>query len=134
MSNKNKHNYQLWFEKAIEDEKSIKAILKENASVSVACFLSQQMTEKLLKAILILHGNNFPKTHDLLELESLILEIEPDIKKFSQSLSLLNRYYINTRYPDDMPNDFSFKEARESFEIAKKIKEFVIQIKYAFFV
>ena len=49
----NKLNIQEWIAKAKDDELSIKAIIKEKAAPSTVCFLSQQMAEKYLKALLI---------------------------------------------------------------------------------
>ncbi len=60
-----------WFAKADDDEKSIRAILKEGGAPSTACFLSQQIAEKYLKGLLVFLGKSFPKIHDLLGLETL---------------------------------------------------------------
>lgn len=60
-----KANVSEWFEKAADDELSIRAILREGAP-STACFLSQQMAEKYLKGMLVFHGRFSPKVHDLL--------------------------------------------------------------------
>lgn len=118
-------NYQEWFKKAQEDELSISAILKEDGAPSTVCFLSQQMAEKYLKGLLVFHNKVFLKVHDLLELEMLLLEFEPEIKQYDDELDVLNRYYIETRYPGDYP-EFSLQEAREAFEAVKRIKNFVL--------
>jgi HEPN domain-containing protein len=117
--------YKEWFKKAEEDELSIAAILKEGGANSTACFLSQQMAEKLLKGFLAYHKISFRKSHDLLELETLLLEKEPEIKNLHEDLKILNRYYIETRYPGDYP-EFSFHDAEEAFVAAKSVKKFVL--------
>ena len=113
-----------WFYKASEDELSTRAILKDG-SPSTACFLSQQMAEKYLKGMLVFHKKTFPKVHDLLELETLLLESVPDIQKLHFDLELLNRYYIETRYPGNFP-EFTSEESLEAFESALRVKEFVL--------
>ncbi len=113
-----------WFRKAEEDLLSVRAILKEGAP-STACFLSQQIAEKYLKGLLVLLNKPFPKVHDLLVLETLLQAAFPDIRSVHSDLLLLNRYYIETRYPGDFPA-FSREEAKAAFDAALRIKEFVL--------
>jgi len=40
---------------------------------------------------------------------------------------VLNKYYATTRYPGDFPEGFSWTMAREAFEAAVSIKEFVLK-------
>src|SRR3989338_1166089 len=122
MKNKSKENYKEWMKKAEEDELSANLIVRENGISATACFLFQQMAEKLLKGLLVFHGKNFPKVHDLLELETLLLKIESDVKNYEKELDLLNTYYIETRYPGDYP-EFTPRDAKEASEAAQKIKE-----------
>ena len=119
-------NYRAWLHKAEEDELSLNAILKDEAgSPSTACFLSQQMAEKLLKGLLVFHNKDFPKVHDLLELETLLLDVEPDITKLHEDPMSLNRYYVEARYPGEYP-EFNFIECGEAREAAGRIKEFAL--------
>lgn len=124
MKKNHKQRHQDWFRKASEDELSAKAVL-ENGAPSTGCFLSQQMAEKYLKGLLVYLGQNFPKVHDLLELESLILEKNPDVSSIHSDLQLLNRYYVETRYPGDYP-EFTLTECQEAYEAALRIKDFVL--------
>ncbi len=121
---KEKDLHSEWLNKAGEDELSIYAILHEGGAPSTACFLSQQMAEKCLKALLVFRMRRFPKVHDLLELATLLLKTDSDVSKIQDDLTLLNRYYIETRYPGDYPT-FSLEEGRGAFEAALRIKEFV---------
>ncbi len=115
-----------WFRKAEDDEKSIRAILKENGAPSTACFLSQQLAEKYLKGLLVFFGRPFPKVHDLLQLETLLLGSEPEIKTLHEHLIVLNRYYIETRYPGDY-QQFDLSEAQTAFDAALQVKQHILQ-------
>jgi HEPN domain-containing protein len=115
--------YEEWFQKAEEDEKSTRAIFKGGGAPSTACFLSHQVAEKCLKALLVFHKKPFPKIHDLLQLETLLLKMRPDIKKCHADLRVLNRYYIETRYPGDFP-EFTEAECKNAFKAAKRIKKY----------
>lgn len=122
----NINNYEEWFKKAEEDEISINAIFKKKGAYSTACFLSQQMVEKYLKGLLVFYNKNFPRVHDLIELETLLMKKTLKIKRLHQDLKILNRYYIETRYPGYYP-EFTLKEARQAFKSAKKVKKFVLE-------
>lgn len=119
-------NYLDWFLKAQEDESNIISLLKhKDGTPGMVCFLSQQMAEKYLKAFLVYVNKPFKKVHDLIELESSIDEKEKNIRSLHDDLKLLNRYYIETRYPGDYP-EFSWQEAEGAYEAAKKIKNFIV--------
>ena len=128
MLNDQEKNYQEWFKKADDDELNARSILRhKDGTPTVVCFLSQQTAEKYLKGLLVFYNQTFPKTHDLLELETLLLKRMPEIEKnLHQYLKLLNRYYIETRYPGDYP-EFSWHDAEEASESSKRTKEFVLE-------
>jgi HEPN domain-containing protein len=126
MPHNQESNHAAWLQKAEEDELSVRAVLKEGAP-STACFLSQQMAEKSLKALLVFQGKEFPKVHDLLVLESLLLEIIPEVKTLHEDLNFLSSYYIETRYPGDFP-EFSKDESQEAYEAASRVKKFSVDM------
>ncbi|MFH1769147.1 MAG: HEPN domain-containing protein [Parcubacteria group bacterium] len=84
------------------------------------------MAEKFLKALLIFNNKSFRKVHDLLDLETSIMEFLTEIKDIHEDLLRLNRYYIQTRYPGDYP-EFEWKEAEEALESAVRVKDFVFK-------
>ena len=61
-----------WIAKAEGDLMSASCIikLKKNCPTDTVCFHAQQCIEKYIKALLILRGTNFPKTHDIAHLNS----------------------------------------------------------------
>lgn len=126
MANERPDNYKEWFTKAEEDEFGGKAILKARKFAAPACFHFQQMAEKYLKGLLVFDKSAFPKVHDLLELETLLLGIEPDITSIHEDLKFLNGYYIETRYPGDYP-EFTLSECEDALKAATNVKEFVLR-------
>lgn len=116
-----------WLKRAADDELSTAAIIDdESGAPSTACFLSQQMAEKYLKAYLVAKKGEFPKIHFLDKLLDLCSQIDPIFKELTDDAVFLDEYYTGARYPGKMP-DFTFKEARQAFETAKRIKKFVLQ-------
>lgn len=89
------------------------------------CFHCQQVAEKYLKAYLISQDKSFPKIHNLLRLMELCREIDQDFSKLKNNLIILNDYAVEIRYPDDWFEP-TVDDAKEAFELAKEVKEFVL--------
>jgi len=83
------------------------------------------LRKKYLKGLLVFHNRPFPKVHDLIELESLLIPLEKNIQDIHNYVVALNRYYIETRYPGDYP-EFTQNEAHEAFDAALRVKKFVV--------
>lgn len=116
-----------WFRKADDDELSCEAMMQEKGAPSTLCFLSQQIVEKYLKGLLVFSGKEIGKVHDLIKLANSVKTFFPKIKDFQKEISLLNRYYIETRYPGDWPEGFSWEEGKIAFNSAKKIKKHILE-------
>ena len=70
----------------------------------LACFHAQQAVEKLLKAVLVFHGIDYQRTHDLHTLATLLLKhgITPPCSP--EELTRLNPFAVTFRYDDtDIP-------------------------------
>jgi HEPN domain-containing protein len=116
-----------WFKKGDEDELAALSMLKHrDGTPSVVCFLSQQLAEKYLKALLIYSDQELTKIHDLMKLGEKLFDFAPEIKDFNNDLAMLSAFYIGTRYVGDYP-EFSWQDAEEAYAAAKKIKDFVLK-------
>ncbi|TSC90733.1 MAG: HEPN domain-containing protein [Candidatus Berkelbacteria bacterium Licking1014_96] len=116
-----------WLEKADEDELNIQSILKhKDGTPNLVCFLAQQMAEKCLKSLLVFYSHDYPKTHDLKRIATLIEPSAPGIFDLDQEFTKLNKCYIITRYPGEIP-EFSWQDAEENYQAAREIKEFVLE-------
>ncbi|MBI4384721.1 MAG: HEPN domain-containing protein [Nitrospinae bacterium] len=65
---------------------------------------------------------DFPKTHDLVLLENLVMAVSPGLKGIQ--LHVLNRYSIEARYPGDW-GPITRAEAEKAIVIAKKVRDAV---------
>ena len=78
-----------------------------------------QAAEKAIKAILISQEKDFPRTHDLPRLLT-ILQLEPSASDtVAQAAFILSSFLPLTRYPGDWPeiNEARAKEAKEASKI-----------------
>lgn len=121
--NKAKSEYiKNWIFRANEDIAVITNLVDSGTEyyTSTICFHAQQAVEKFLKAFLVFHDIDFPKTHDL---DFLLLECQKiDKEAFEIDLKSLTDFGVSTRYPDD----FYIPEVKETLEyrdIALEIKK-----------
>ena len=63
------------------------------------CFAAQQAAEKATKAVLIYLGINFPYTHDMTRLLSLIEQAKQDVPDGVKAAAALSDYAVEDRYP-----------------------------------
>lgn len=111
-----------WVLKAENDLVTAIQVLKlgRRSPTDTACFHAQQCVEKYLKALLVNHGRDFPRTHDLRALLALLpLAARPDLTPEEQAL--LTRYATITRYPGDY-DPILLAEARTAVRIARRAR------------
>ena len=114
-----------WRARASDDERSIDAIIKEEGGApNTACFLSQQMAEKLLKAYLVFRQGTHARVHALDALWEQCRAHEASFDDIKEACAHLSAFYVTARYPGDYP-DFSWEDAREAQGEAMRVKNFV---------
>ena len=85
------------------------------------CFHAQQAVEKSMKAILILHRVDFPRTHNLKLLYNLlksVISLPPILRDATE----LSDYAAQIRYPGDFE-----AESREDHERAVRLAQAVVE-------
>ncbi|HUW18582.1 MAG TPA: HEPN domain-containing protein [Sedimentisphaerales bacterium] len=118
---------QKWLLRADNDLKVAEhemAAPKDELVTEAVCFHCQQAVEKYLKACLVRHNVDFGKTHNLEYLVELCSK--EDIEFRALEVGNLTFYAVEVRYPDAFYTP-SVEEARESIEIAKRVRKFVIK-------
>ncbi len=111
-----------WFKSGLSDFNYAEVGLKEGQIFPQIAFLSQQVAEKYLKGFLVLNNTEPPRIHELPKLLDLCIKINSQLEKLRDACELLTGFYIETRYPPDIPN-YSKIEITEAFNNAKFIKE-----------
>jgi HEPN domain-containing protein len=111
-----------WVEYAEEDLILAKSALRRTKPLTIgSCFHSQQCAEKYFKAILVAQDVEFPKTHDLLILNTLCTDAGIITGLSIEDLGRLSGYAVRTRYPGNQPTP---EEAKEAVEITITIRRF----------
>ncbi len=111
-----------WANYADEDLIMAKSALRRSKPLTTpSCFHSQQCAEKYLRAILVSKELEFPKTHDLLILNTLCAEGGILTGFTKEDLGRLSGYAVHTRYPGNQP---TVDEAKDALQISQTIRRF----------
>ena len=111
-----------WVEKAEADLFTAAHMLKLGpaAPADTVAFHAQQCVEKYLKALLIWHALDFPKTHNLtLLFERLPERFRPEL--LADERLQLTAYATVTRYPGDY-EPITLTEARRAVTLARRVR------------
>jgi len=89
-----------------------------------SCWQFQQAAEKSLKALLLQHEENFPKTHDIARILTLVGDLGFDVDELRDSAFRLTTLVPAMRYPGDFP-DLSHADAKQAELDACQVYEWV---------
>lgn len=113
-----------------EDDILTAKIALENKIYNQVCFHSQQAVEKLLKGFIEGCGQRAPRTHSLRDLMNICTRIDSSFCQFDSYATILDQYYIPTRYPDALPGMLDSglpgkNDAKEALEMAQEIMDYI---------
>jgi len=84
------------------------------------CFNTQQAAEKALKAVCLLKGLEFPKTHSIVRLLDIIESGGVTIPEAVKAADILTQYAVQTRYPGPV-EEITQEEYEEALSLAAKV-------------
>lgn len=114
-----------WLERAEEDINAAGKLIDCPDTLNVCAFHCQQCGEKALKAYILFKTGKHVDGHNLTWLcrQAILSD-----KKFTEWLDesvALNRYYIETRYPADMPLSLSEHDVYRAYDMADSMFKFI---------
>jgi HEPN domain-containing protein len=92
-----------WFHQAEEDLRWTQLLAREGGH-HLVCFLAQQVTEKTIKAFLYAQGEEIVLGHSVERLCAAAAQYTPEFAEKARRWSILDGYYIPTRYPNGLPD------------------------------
>jgi HEPN domain-containing protein len=111
-----------WLQKAENDLKNATYTLQmgEDCPTDTVCFHAQQCVEKYVKALLVCNGIDFPRTHDIGQLMTLLPgESRPTLTLEEQAR--LTDYATVTRYPGDY-EPILLSETQRAVRLARRVR------------
>lgn len=118
-----------WFRQAEHDLETAKRHLDWCAAD--ACYCAEQASQKALKAFLYLRGERRVPEHSVVELARQCAAKDPSFACFIATVTVLDQYYVPTRYPDALADpavpfeSYGIEQAEAAIRLASEIVETV---------
>ena len=113
-----------WFESADSDFQYAEVGLKSEEVFPQVAFLSQQVVEKYLKGYLVFNGVKPTRVHELPKLLDECVKVNSDLEKLRDACELPTGFYVETRYPPNIP-EYTKEEIAKAFKNAKLVRKTV---------
>ena len=110
-----------WYDKAKKDMRGAEILFESEADNSLVAFHCQQAIEKMLKGYILKNTKQLLEGHSLIFLIRRASRFDEDIRKYTKDCAFVNQFYIETRYPADIPDEVDEFEVRECLETAKEV-------------
>lgn len=123
--NSDSRNYDDWLDKAQQDFDAATILLKYSDDYEMVAFHCQQCIEKALKGYLIYKSGTAFDGHNLTYLCRQAMKHERGFSRWLEESATLNRYYIETRYPADIPLEITEEEIRRIYLMAEELFQFI---------
>ncbi len=130
MSRNNGHNsdskrYYDWLFHAYQDKISAETLITDNRLYGQVIFHCQQAIEKSLKAYLIYKTRKFHDGHNIVWLCKQSAMLDKEFYDYITKFSVMNRYYIETRYPADIPTEITYEDAKKILDDMEQLTTFI---------
>lgn len=117
--------YYKWLDKALSDLQTARLIKTHNGDFYAIAFHCQQCIEKALKGWLLFRTGRHLDGHNLTYLCRQATKIDQKFYQYLDESAILNNYYIETRYPTDLPFTITEREILSVLRMADDIFDYI---------
>ena len=118
---------QQWLDKAQKDLAAAEVLLKEEfEDYESVGFHAQQAAEKFIKAFLVRHQIEFPKSHDVALLRQLVARVDSRLSEKLAAADALTPYGVEFRYPGDLPS-VSRDDGEKAIRLAEQTRSLITE-------
>ena len=114
-----------WLFHSYQDHLAAEVLINDERLYSIAAFHCQQCIEKALKAFLLFKNRKLFDGHNLTWLCKQAALMDQSFTKWITKSTILNRYYIETRYPADIPADIDIDTINDIMEATEEMLDFI---------
>lgn len=119
--------YYDWLYHAYQDLLAAKVLIDDKRLYEQVVFHCQQAMEKSIKAFLLYKSHRLFDGHNLTWLCKQAAMLEGEFTPWIEKSTLLNRFYIETRYPADVPTDITQAFAKETLAFTDELVDMVCE-------
>lgn len=114
-----------WIFHANLDFLAAQNLINDERCYAATTFHCQQCIEKALKGFMLFKINRLYDGHNLTWLCKQAITIDNRFTKYLADSVHLNKYYIETRYPADIPMDIDYETVTHIYEMTTDMLKFI---------
>ena len=119
--------YYDWIYHAWLDRMAAEELVKNTRLYDVSAFHCQQCIEKGLKGYLLYKSRHLLDGHNLTWLCKQAAMLDEGFKQWIDESAVLNRFYIETRYPADIPLDIDTETMTSLLDMSGAMLDFICE-------
>jgi len=113
--------YYDWLDKAQSDIRGAQILHTYGGDNDLIAFHCQQAIEKALKGYLLFRLGRHFDGHSLIFLCRQACKLDDSFREYLDESTILNDYYIETRYPTDIPTEVTDEQIRILLDMANRM-------------
>lgn len=117
--------YYDWLDRAGEDLLCAGHLMRDDKCYNGAAFHCQQAIEKALKAYILVKSDILVDGHNLTWLCKRAVKYDKNFAEWLDKSASLNRFYIETRYPADIPLELDYSKIKLYHQMATDMYRFI---------
>ena len=117
--------FQDWINAAYDDYRAAQTLSKDDTLNNVTAFHCQQCAEKALKGFILARTRQAVDGHNLTWLCRRAVSLDDSFREWMDESAALNRYYIETRYPTDIPTEIDDEEIVSILRMTERLFYYV---------
>lgn len=114
-----------WYVKADADARAAKILYDNGGDLALVAFHCQQAIEKMLKGYILENTATLLDGHSLVFLLRRASTFDVDVKEFLRECAFVNQFYIEARYPADLPDEVDADEAGQCLSTAERVLSYI---------
>lgn len=123
--NHDSRRYYDWLDRACSDLIAAELLLSDEDTLDEAAFHCQQCIEKALKGYILFRTHSHVDGHNLTWLCRQAIKQDPRFSEWLFESAILNRFYIETRYPSDIPLELNHDGVGKAYRMAESMYRFI---------
>ncbi|MBR6789858.1 MAG: HEPN domain-containing protein [Oscillospiraceae bacterium] len=125
-NNQDSHRYDDWLNAAYDDLRAAKALAPDNTLNNATAFHCQQCVEKAIKGFILFQTGNAVDGHSLTWLCRRAVTMDKRFYQWMDESATLNKYYIETRYPTDIPTEIEDSTIPGLVGMAEDVFDYIV--------
>lgn len=119
--------FQDWLNAAYDDYRAAELLRQDSTLNNMTAFHCQQCAEKALKGYILARDNEPVDGHNLTWLCKRAAHIDPSFTQWLDESAALNKFYIETRYPTDIPTEISDEQTESIADMTRQLFFYVAE-------